>query len=137
MINEDVLWTAEVLAASSSVAFLGEPLYHYIAREGSVTGTFGSGVTVVFDNCRRLEHFVSGFFPELERDCAAYCARACWGVILVASRGENKKRYPNVYTRAMVELSEREKDISRFCVSPKDLILRILVKMRIYGLLRK
>lgn len=32
VINEDVLWTAEVLAASSSVAFLGELLYHYIAR---------------------------------------------------------------------------------------------------------
>ena len=49
MINEDVLWTAEVLAASSSVAFLGEPLYHYIAREGSVTGTFDSRVAIVFD----------------------------------------------------------------------------------------
>lgn len=137
MINEDVLWTAEVLAASSSVAFLGEPLYRYIAREGSVTGTFDSRVAIVFDNCRRLERFVSGLFPGLERDCAAYYARACWNVILAASRGENKKRYPEVHTRAMVELSKREKDISRFCASPKDLILRILVKMRLYGLLKK
>ena len=75
MINEDVLRAAEVLAASSSVAFLGEPLYRYIAREGSVTGTFDSRVSIVFDNCRRLEHFVFGLFPELEKDCAAYCAR--------------------------------------------------------------
>lgn len=75
VINEDVLWTAEVLAASSSVAFLGEPLYRYIAREGSATGTFDSRVAIVFDNCRRLEHFVFGLFPELEKDCAAYCAR--------------------------------------------------------------
>ena len=137
VINEDVLWTAEDLTASSSVAFLGEPLYHYIAREGSVTGTFDSRVAIVFDNCRRLKHFVLELFPELEKDCAAYCARACWSVILSASRGENKKRYPNVYARAMVELAEREKDISRFCASPKDLVLRILVRMRLYGLLRK
>lgn len=75
MINEDVLWTAEVLAASSSAAFLGEPLYRYIAREGSVTGAFDSRIAIVFDNCRRLEHFVLGLFPELEKDCAAYCTR--------------------------------------------------------------
>ena len=136
MINEDVLWAAEVLSASSSVTFLGEPLCRYIAREGSVTGTFDSGVAIVFDNCRRLEHFVSGLFPELEKDCAAYCARACWSVILSASRGENKKRYPNVYARAMVEFTKREKGISRFFASPKDLALRILVKTRLYGLLR-
>ena len=61
VINEDVLWTAEVLAASSLVAFLGELLYHTISREGSATGTFDSRVAIVFDNCRRLEHFVWGF----------------------------------------------------------------------------
>ena len=122
---------------NGSTSIFGEPLYRYIAREGSVTGTFDSRVAIVFDNCRRLEYFVSGLFPGLERDCAAYCARACWNVILAASRGENKKRYPKVYTRAMVELSKRGKDISQFCASPKDLVLRILVKMRLYGLLKK
>lgn len=108
MINEDVLWTAEVLAASGSVAFLGEPLYRYIAQEGSVTGTFDSRVAIVFDNCRRLEHFVFGLFPELEK-IVPLTARACWSVILSASRGYNKKRYPIVYARAMVELAKREK----------------------------
>ena len=98
VINEDVLWTAEVLAASSSVAFLGEPLYHYIAREGSATGTFDSRVAIVFDNCRRLECFVLGLFPDLEKDCAAYCARACWSVILSASR---------VRTRSSILMSMR------------------------------
>ena len=90
-----------------------------ISREGSATGTFDSRVAIVFDNCRRLEHFVWGLFPELEKDCAAYCARACWSVILSASRGENKKQYPNVYARAMVELSERERSFPGFARRPR------------------
>lgn len=137
IINEDVMWTAEVLAAASFVAFMGEPLYRYVVREGSVTGSFDSRFSVVFDNCRKLEEFVLGRFPELEGACSAYCADACWNVILAASRGGNKSRYPAVYARAMDELSERGKDIAKYLVTPKDRLLRMLVKVRLYGFLKK
>lgn len=137
VINEDVMWTAEVLAAASSVTFIGEPLYHYVAREGSVTGSFDSRFSIVFDNCRKLEEFVRGRFPGLEESCAAYCANACWSVIVAASRGGNKRNYPDVYARAMNELSTRGKAIAKYCATPKDRALRLLVKSRVYGVLKK
>ena len=137
VINEDVLWTAEVLAAATSVAFVGEPLYRYIARDGSVTGSFGPRSTVVFENCKKLEEFVCKRFLGLEEDCAAYCARACWSVVLAASRGGNKRRYPDTYARAMAEFAVRGKDIAKYCTSFKDRLLRVLVKTHIYGLLKK
>lgn len=137
VINEDVMWTAEVLAAASTVVFIGEPLYRYITREDSVTGSFDSRFSVVFDNCRKLEIFIQERFAELEESCASYCANACWSVILAASRGGNKRRYPDVYARAMNELSARGKDIAKYCATPKDRILRFLVKSRAYGILKK
>lgn len=137
VINEDVMWTAEVLAAASTVVFIGEPLYRYITHEDSVTGSFDSRFSVVFDNCRKLEIFIQERFAELEESCASYCANACWSVILAASRGGNKRRCPDVYARAMNELSARGKDIAKYCAAPKDRMLRFLVKSRVYGVLKK
>lgn len=91
--NEDVMWTAEVLSSANSVMLLGEPLYRYIARAGSVTNTFQAGTVVVFDNCRKLESFIARHHPGLLDSCTTYCARSCWNVILAASRGDNKSGF--------------------------------------------
>lgn len=131
------MWTAEVLQAADSVALLGAPLYHYIARAGSVTNTFQAGTTIVFDNCRKLESFILGRHPELRDSCSAYCARSCWSVILAASRGDAKRRFPDAYALAMRELRMRRREISRYCAAPKEVLLRLLVELRVYGWLRK
>ncbi|GEM_PF-2006695 len=135
--NEDVMWTAEVLAAAGSVVLMGESLYRYIAREGSVTMSFSPKTVNVFDNCRKLESFISAHFPDLVDCCNMYCARSCWNVALSASRGGNKKKYPEVYARAMLEIGTRKVDLVKWCATPKDRALRFLVKTGLYGLLRK
>lgn len=137
VINEDVLWTARVLAAADSVTFLGIPLYCYISREGSVTRGFDARFTIVFDNCNKLENFVLSRYPSLSDAVAEYSARSCWSVILAASRGHNRRQFPDVYARSMDEFALRREDISRYCHSPKDRVLQILVGTRIYGLLRR
>lgn len=135
--NEDVMWTAEVLSSANSVMLLGEPLYRYIARAGSVTNTFQAGTVIVFDNCRKLESFIARHHPGLLDSCATYCARSCWNVILAASRGDNKKRFPESYDLAMRELQARRRDIARCCTRPKEVLLRLLVELRVYGWLKK
>lgn len=135
--NEDVLWTAEIFAAAATVVFVGDALYYYIARESSVTGSFGAHTAIVFRNCRKLEEMIQSGYPSLCESCSAYCARACWSVILSASRGNNKRGYPLIYDEAMRELKARNSSIARYCSSPKDLLLRFLVSMRIYGLIKK
>lgn len=135
--NEDVLWTAEVFAAADSVIFIGEALYFYFAREASVTSSFGEHTAIVFRNCRKLEEMVQANYPSLHESCSEYCAKACWSVILAASRGDNRKRFPTVYDLAMRELAERGDDIARYCNSPKELLLRFLVSTHLYGLIKK
>lgn len=135
--NEDVLWTAEVFAAADSVIFIGEALYFYFAREASVTSSFGEHTAIVFRNCRKLEEMVQANYPSLHESCSEYCAKACWSVILAASRGDNRKRFPTVYDLAMRELAERGDDIARYCNSSKELLLRFLVSTHLYGLIKK
>ena len=137
VINEDVLWTAEVFAACDSVRFIGEPLYHYVAREDSVTKSFDPRVLDVLDNCHKLEDFIARRYPELVDLCDGYCARSCWNVALTASRGDNRRRYPDVYRRAMQELAARQAAIAGYCASPKERLLRLLIKTGVYGLLKK
>lgn len=136
VISEDVFWTAEVFASAKSVKLLGDPFYHYIVRDASITNSFGPRVTDVFDNCRKLEDFVLSRYPALKEPCACYCARMCWNIALASSRGDNKKRYPDVHRRAMDELASRRKAVAKYCNTPKDRVLLILVKTGIYGLLK-
>lgn len=137
VINEDVLWTAEIIEACDAVKMLGDPLYRYIARDCSVTNSFNPKVLDVFDNCRKLEDFVTSHHPSLVGPCACYCARACWNIALTSSRGGNKRRYPEVHRRAMEELSMRSAAVARYCNSPKERVLRLLVRTGIYGLLKR
>ena len=137
VINEDALWTAKVFGACGAVKLLGEPLYRYIARDGSITNNFNPKVMDVFDNCRELEDFIVSRYPSIEDSCACYCARAVWNIVLASSRGGNIRSYPEVHRRAMYELSERRTAVAKYCNSPKELILRLLVKTGIYGLLRR
>ena len=137
VINEDVLWTAEVLTASSSVAFLGEPLYHYIAREGSVTGTFDSRVAIVFDNCRRLKHFVLELFLSSKK-IVPLTARAPAGASFFLLRGVRTRSGILMSMRGLWSSSPKGKrTFPGFARRLRILVLRILVRMRLYGLLRK
>lgn len=137
IINEDVLWTAQVFGNADSIALMGEPLYRYVAHEGSVTKSFGSNKLDVFDNCRKLENYIKQRYPSLVGPCACYCARSCWNVALAASRGDSKRDYPEVYRGAMRELDARKTAIAKYCTTPKERLLRLLVRTGIYGLLKK
>ncbi len=102
-----------------------------------MTADFGPKVMDVFDNCRKLEDFVTSRYPSLRESCSCYCVRACWNVALASSRGDNVKRYPDVHRRAMDELSKRSAAVATYCNSPKERVLRLLVKTGIYGLLKR
>lgn len=133
VINEDVMWTAELLGAAGTVYFIGEPLYHYVERPGSVALTTSLRLLDVFDNCSKLESYIGGRFPNDTDACAEYCAGACLSVILAAARGNARRAYPDLYARSMRELAERRADIRRFHRGIKDRIRIALVELGLYG----
>lgn len=137
VINEDVMWTAELLGAAVAVCLLGEPLYHYVERPGSVALTTSPRLLDVFDNCSKLEGYIGEKFPNDADACAEYCAGACMSVILAAARGGARKEYPDLYARSMRELAERRADIRRFRGGVKDRIKITLVELGVYGLIRR
>lgn len=138
VINEDVMWTAEMLSNAERIRLIGgEPPYRYCTREGSVTQAISPKSMVVFDNCRKLERYVERWHPSLRQDCRKYCACACWDIILSYSRGNARRAYPNLYKRCRQEYKVRGRDILRYCTGPKNRLLQLLVITGLYGLIRK
>lgn len=138
VINEDAMWTAEVLCSAGTIVFLGEPLYHYVSRPGSVTmAAADMRLADVFDNCAKLERYIEETHPGIIGVCRDYCASACWNVILASARGEVRRKYPELYSRCMVEYSERRKDIHRCRCGLKDRVFQVLVRLGLYSLMRQ
>lgn len=135
VINEDVMWTAELFGAARTIYLTGEPLYHYVERPGSVALSTTPRLLDVFDNCSKLESYIAEKYPDSIDACSQYCAAACWNVILTAARGGARRSYPDLYTRSMQELVERKMDIRRLCGGAKDRIKLVLVEHGIYGLI--
>ncbi len=136
-INEDVMYTAEILAGANSVVILGEPLYRYFARDGSVTSGVGPQTMVVFENCARLTSFVVERFPALASACEDYCARATWGTCLAFARGDVRANNPELYKRTQEILREWSRPIRRQLLGPKERLLYILARTGLYGYLRR
>ena len=134
--NEDVLWTAEVLGASSLVYFSGASLYTYTARPGSITVDFGPQVLDVLSNCKKLATYINDGFPCCNRACKVYCAQECWGIALASARGNNRRKYPAIYYTYRQEL-KRRKDALPYATSPKEALLRFLYWTGIYGIVKR
>ena len=138
VINEDVMWTAEVLCSAETVVFLGEPLYHYISRPGSVTmAATDMRLLDVFDNCAKLERYIGETHPDISDACRDYCASVCWNVICASSEGEARRRYPELYSKSMAEYAKRRNDIHRCRNGLKDRVLQVLVDLGLYGLIKR
>ena len=135
VINEDVLWTAEVIGASSSIYFLGVPLYTYTARPGSITVSFGPQVLDVLSNCKKLTSYINDVFPYCSRVSKAYCAQECWGIALASARGNNRRRYPAIYSTFRQEL-KRQKNVLPPARGLKEQLLRILYWTGLYQIIK-
>ena len=136
IINEDAMWTAEVLGSAKTVLFLGEPLYHYISRPESVTmAAADMRLMDVFDNCEKLEHYIEEAYPRIVGACRDYCASICWNVILTTSRGNVRKLYPELHSRGIEEYNKRKDDIKRCRHSLKDRALQFLIKLHLYHII--
>lgn len=135
VINEDVQWTAQVLAAAGTVHFLGRPLYQYIARTGSTTASFNLSMRDVFGNCRKLEAFISESYPQCWRTCESYCAKECWNIALASARRDNRRRWPELYREARLELRNRKDALPHF-KTIKDKLLWLLYWSGLYQVVR-
>ena len=134
-INEDVLWTARVFGSSDYVCFTGKPSYQYIARPGSVTGSFGPKFLDVFENCHRLEEYIDKNFSSCMEACKTYCARECWNIAITSARGANLRAWPDIYLQARSELKARQEALP--CPKTvKDKLLLLLYWSGLYGFLR-
>lgn len=102
-VNEDVIWTAEVIDASFSIAVTGIPLYNYISHEGSLSNSFSPASLVVFDHCKQLMAFIREKYPRLRRVCDRYCAEA---IVSVASEGSRGRSFDNFQEEAIAASRE-------------------------------
>lgn len=130
-INEDVIWTAEILLAAKRIALLGEPLYSYISREGSVTNTLDERHLIVFKIAQRLRDLICEELPGLSRECEEYCARQVLSTtFLLLCRNTNSAssalgiRVTRLYRQWLPE-------VASLCKKPKDLVKRGLIFIRL------
>ena len=127
------MWTAAVLGSARKVVFLGLPLYHYVSRLGSVSAAVDMGLADVFDNCAKLESYISTRYPNLFDIARRYCAVACWGVIRVAAKGRVRRRYPELYERSVREYEGRKTEIRIYCDGLNNRMAQILVELGLYS----
>lgn len=136
-INEDVMYTYEILSRASSVRITGLPLYVYRQNQGSVTSApFDERFLVVFKNCDLLQERIMGEYPELLSACREYCAKGIWGVCRRAARRDSRIRFPRVYEECMRRLEENLPYIRTVLRKPKDKIELALVRLGLYALVR-
>lgn len=81
--NEDMMYTAEIMANADKVVFCGETLYEYWEREGSITTTLDpKKLQLAIVHCDQLLEYVRQRFPELENDCLFYRASVIGGWLI-------------------------------------------------------
>lgn len=81
--NEDVMYTAEIMANADKVVFCGETLYEYWEREDSITTTLDpKKLQLAIVHCDQLLEYVRQRFPELEDDCLFYRASVIGGWLI-------------------------------------------------------
>lgn len=130
-INEDIIWTAEILLAARSIALLGEPLYSYISREGSVTNTLDERHLIVFKNAQRLRNLICEELPGLSRECEEYCARQVLSTTFLLLCRNNNSASSALSVRVARLYRQWLPEVASLCKKPKDLVKRGLITIRL------
>lgn len=107
-VNEDVLYTAEILGAARRVVFCGMPLYYYWEREGSISKSYqGEDLEIVIKHCDQLEAFIEINYPSIFADYEYYRAKSIWGsIIQPLSRRSGRGKAPNLLKRALRDIDD-------------------------------
>ncbi|MBM6688477.1 glycosyltransferase [Collinsella tanakaei] len=130
-INEDIIWTAEILLAARSIALLGEPLYSYISREGSVTNTLDERHLIVFKNAQRLRNLICEELPGLSRECEECCARQVLSTTFLLLCRNNNSASSALSVRVARLYRQWLPEVASLCKKPKDLVKRGLITIRL------
>ena len=126
VINEDLLWSVDVLLNAKRICALNVPLYRYTSRDGSVSSTLSEKHLVVFDHCEMLKDRVAKAAPDLLPVCRRYCAQSAWNIIFFIEKNGNNADCEYVVEVARSEYKARRSDIFKFCGGPRNRVKQFL-----------
>lgn len=134
-INEDLLWTAELLSHSNKVSILGRSLYYYVVRQNSLSNKVSSHSFDVVDNCHKLTKLIKERFPDLLDCCSVFCAKKIFSLIVLSNSKEARLKYPDYRKQSLEIYYSHKKSIEAVCDIKKKLAL-LLIRLDIYKFLR-
>ncbi len=134
-INEDLLWTAELLSHSEKVSILGRSLYYYVVRQNSISNKVSSHSFDVVDNCYKLTELIKDRFPDLQDYCNIFCAKKLFNLIVLSNSKEARLKYPDYRKQSLEIYYSHKKSIEAICDTKKRLAL-LLIRLDVYKFLR-
>lgn len=126
VINEDLLWTVDVLLNAERIRAVNAPLYHYSSRDGSVSSSLSEKHLVVFDHCEALKDKVASAAPDLLPTCLCYCAQSAWNIIFFIEKNSRTAGCERVVKVARSEYKARRSDIFKYCRGPRNRLKQAL-----------
>lgn len=133
--NEDLLWTASVLANSKKIKVLGVSLYFYHSRDDSLSNKLTQKSFDVIDNCKKLFNLIEDKFPALTAECTKYCSKRLFNLIVLASTNYANSNYPDLKKKAKELLKTNKENILKIS-NFKMKITILLIQLNLYWLIR-
>ena len=137
-INEDTAVIYEVFNNVKKLVHIGQPLYNYRVRIGSITKSgYSEKFDVVFDHCQKLIESVKSKDPDLLDDLNIYITHLCYNMLIKIERSDYKtykkqfKAYYSIFKRGWASYINSDK------VSKDNKLRCLLLRLHLFGRLHR